>query len=590
MLIMLKIPVLLTLVLLSVGFQNLVFTGTVSSVKNIPNVSFSSFPARLQFYPRNDFDSAGVRFAGSVNTAGYDSLVVKIYKSNLLWKNVSVKLDYNGGSAPFNISPMIHSELSEYKFILYAKSNSLFDSIASRDSIVCGDVYLINGQSNSHPINPSANYRNEFCRSFGKNTDINVYNPADTLWGLARGEDAVNFHTGVWGIKLQQYIVDAYGIPVCILNGGSGGSRIEHNLRNNSNHEDLTTTYGRLLYRVRKAGLQNSIKAMMWYQGESNTDSSYYNYINYFTQLRNAWLENFPGMAKIYVFQIRMGCVQTLRIYQTQLRENLRKLKDHFPEVELMSSVGVQGHDGCHYNFNGYNETALNIFRLISRDFYHGTDTIDIEPPNIKSASFITPERDRIRLIFEGSSTLVWPADTLGRSLYSYFYFDTVTYGVVSSHSVSGDTLILNLTGTINAGNISYLPNIYYNGTSTVYQGPWLRNSKRVGALSFYRFPISAFVSVEPETLIPSDFHLSQNYPNPFNPETEITFGIPQKSDAEINIYDVNGKLISRLVKGEFDAGSYTVKWNAIGFPSGIYFCSFLSSGKSLVKKMVLVK
>jgi len=561
-----------------------------TSVHSIPNVTFSSFPARLQFYPRDISDSAEVKFAGSMNTTGYDSLIIRVFRNNVLWKNLSVKLNYIGSAASFVVSPKIHAELTEFKFVLYAKNNMTLDSVASRDSIICGDVYLINGQSNSHPINPSANYRNEFCRSFGKNTDINIYNPADTLWGLARGEDAVNFHTGVWGIKLQQYIVDTYGIPVCILNGGSGGSRIEHNLRNNSNHEDLTTTYGRLLYRVRKAGLQNSIKAMMWYQGESNTDSSYYNYINYFTQLRSAWFENFPGMNKIYVFQVRMGCVQTLRIYQTQLRENIRKLKDYFPELELMSTVGVQGHDGCHYNFNGYNETALNIFRLISRDFYHGTDTIDIEPPNIKSAAFITPERDRLRLIFEGSSNLVWPADTLGRSLYSYFYFDTVTYGVVSSHLISGDTLILNLTGTVNAGNISYLPNIYYNGTSTVYQGPWLRNSKRVGALSFYRFPISAFVSVEPETVVPSDFYLSQNYPNPFNPETVISFGLPEKNEAEINIYDINGKLISRLIKGVFGPGNYKVKWNAEGYSSGIYFYVLSVAGKKQTKKMIVVK
>ena len=45
-----------------------------------------------------------------------------------------------------------------------------------------------------------------------------------------------------------------------------------------------------------------------------------------------------------------------------------------------------------------------------------------------------------------------------------------------------------------------------------------------------------------------NSFILLQNYPNPFNPITTIEFSIPYSSQVEINIYDVNGQLINRLM------------------------------------------
>ena len=560
------------------------------SANNIVSVIFTKIPAHMQLFPRNSQDSASVIFAGIVQTAGYDSMVIITYKNNIQWKRDASKLNYSSGNAPFSVKSKIHAELSEYKFYLFAKNNSAADSVIVRDSIVCGDVYLINGQSNSHPINSQANYRDQYCRSFGKNTNYSAYNPADTLWGLARGDDAVNFHTGVWGIKLQQYIKENYNIPVCIINGGSGGSFIEYNLRNNSNHTDLNTTYGRLLYRAIKAGVQNNIKAMMWYQGESNMDTSWNSYKNNFTLLRNAWLENFPGMQKIYIFQVRMGCVNASRIYQSHLREVHRKLKEFFPEVQLMSTVGVQGHDGCHYSLAGYNEHALNIFRLISRDFYYNIDTLNIEPPNIKSAAYTSELRNRIRLIFSGNCNLVWPNDTLGASLKNYFYFDTANYTSVLSYEINKDTLFLNLNNSIYASNISYLPNMYYNGTTTLYKGPWLKNTKGVPALSFYKFPLNEIVKVKSNTNIPANYYLSQNYPNPFNSSTEINFGIAKKTALKIEVFNSQGELTELLFNGELNPGNYSVTWNSNNYASGIYFYQLIINDISFSKKMVLIK
>ena len=53
------------------------------------------------------------------------------------------------------------------------------------------------------------------------------------------------------------------------------------------------------------------------------------------------------------------------------------------------------------------------------------------------------------------------------------------------------DTLKLQLSVSTNADKISYLPAIYYAGTTDVYQGPWLTNARNVGVAAFYQFMIA---------------------------------------------------------------------------------------------------
>ena len=86
------------------------------------------------------------------------------------------------------------------------------------------------------------------------------------------------------------YIIEKYGIPTCVINGASGGSSIEYNiLRNTANPTDFGTAYGRLLYRVQKAGVQHNIKAILWRQGENETSGNAPGYPTNFNTLYNFW-------------------------------------------------------------------------------------------------------------------------------------------------------------------------------------------------------------------------------------------------------------------------------------------------------------
>ncbi len=85
-------------------------------------------------------------------------------------------------------------------------------------------------------------------------------------------------------------------------------------------------------------------------------------------------------------------------------------------------------------------------------------------------------------------------------------------------------------------------------------------------------------------------FFMSQNYPNPFNPTTTIYYQVPASARVQIKVYDVSGKEITNLVDNQISAGSHEVSWNAVDFPTGIYYYQIQAGEFQAVKKMVLIK
>ena len=86
------------------------------------------------------------------------------------------------------------------------------------------------------------------------------------------------------------------------------------------------------------------------------------------------------------------------------------------------------------------------------------------------------------------------------------------------------------------------------------------------------------------------EFHLIQNYPNPFNPKTNISYSLPVSGDVSLIIYNLLGEEVTRLVDGHMPAGTYTTTWNASNAASGIYFYRLSSGGRTVTKKMLLLK
>ena len=89
----------------------------------------------------------------------------------------------------------------------------------------------------------------------------------------------------------------------------------------------------------------------------------------------------------------------------------------------------------------------------------------------------------------------------------------------------------------------------------------------------------------------PEAFILNPAYPNPFNPMTTISFEIPDEINfVELSIYDLNGKKVENLFKGDLNKGQYKYDWNAKNYSSGIYFVKIISNNKQLTQKITLIK
>jgi hypothetical protein len=88
----------------------------------------------------------------------------------------------------------------------------------------------------------------------------------------------------------------------------------------------------------------------------------------------------------------------------------------------------------------------------------------------------------------------------------------------------------------------------------------------------------------------PDDLQLSQNYPNPFNPTTIIKFAVPEEGHYRLNVYNVLGEKVMKLVDSEISAGYHSATFDGNGLSSGVYIYSLEGGNKILSKKMFLVK
>ncbi len=81
--------------------------------------------------------------------------------------------------------------------------------------------------------------------------------------------------------------------------------------------------------------------------------------------------------------------------------------------------------------------------------------------------------------------------------------------------------------------------------------------------------------------------NLENNFPNPFNPTTMIKFNIKKDETGILSIYNIKGQLLESM---NFNAGTYTYRWDAQDYSSGIYFYKLQTSTYSQVKKMIMMK
>ncbi len=90
--------------------------------------------------------------------------------------------------------------------------------------------------------------------------------------------------------------------------------------------------------------------------------------------------------------------------------------------------------------------------------------------------------------------------------------------------------------------------------------------------------------------MVPQGVQLFSNYPNPFNVSTTLQFELPEPQVVEIQIFDVQGRLVENLLRKHLTPGKHQLHWQADDFASGIYFARVKAGRTILLQKMVLLK
>lgn len=88
----------------------------------------------------------------------------------------------------------------------------------------------------------------------------------------------------------------------------------------------------------------------------------------------------------------------------------------------------------------------------------------------------------------------------------------------------------------------------------------------------------------------PEKYALSQNFPNPFNPSTTIKFVLEKSGYTRLDVYNIIGELVSNLVDEELNSGEQSVRFNAAGLASGVYFYTLQTEAFTETRKMLLLE
>lgn len=88
----------------------------------------------------------------------------------------------------------------------------------------------------------------------------------------------------------------------------------------------------------------------------------------------------------------------------------------------------------------------------------------------------------------------------------------------------------------------------------------------------------------------PASYRLLTAYPNPFNSAATIRYVLPEDENIEINIYDMLGRKIKCLFKGNVRRGEHEYYFDASDLSSGMYIYTLESKDFRMANKIVLMK
>lgn len=561
------------------------------------------YPQSHQLYPRDHTNKAVVTIKGCVKTYVVDKIELEVRK-HFLDGSFQDSIYQQTTTDSFNFKPILDAGMYLYSFKLILKrsqSNLISFNIAS--DVVCGDAYIITGQSNAigvvvglhsagleqdslyqeYPIHGSNKIYSKTLghtpKYNGINGNLTNCDPNSNYWLPANASGNYTGLVGISILKIQYLIQEAYQMPTCFINGAQGGTNIsEHqlNINNNTQPYNLETLFGCLNYRIQQANLQGKIKGVIWYQGESqntyNRAATYQDSLNF---LIDTWEEYWGDFSKVYVVQIHTGC--NYHGFGQIVREQQRTIQrptNSSSKIVHLTSCGIGDRApaqfdpfyNCHFSKAALDKFADRLFQLIGRDFYYNNNCIS--SPDIVNAYYAYEE-----LVLEFDQNLMELPEGIEQSFEFYKNQQLLNNIAIQSAYVEDNKVYLSINNQ-DADAVSYLlvDDPVYNNEMI-----WVKNQAGYAAFSFHQFPIQTLACKNSFCSLKSNIITDQN-PLQIHLKSCTT-------DNHLRLYSVQGQLVFQK-----DLPFFNIKTSLDlkHLAQGIYFLSVESDGQLLETQKIV--
>ena len=441
-----------------------------------------------QFYARDPNTNLGTIFYNGTG-AGTTPVYLKVFAK----PNAGSETQYGSTlrqtpvAGAYGFSVPIAAGKVTYRLEFGTTTAGIDTSIASVTDLVCGDAYIIDGQSNALATDnnaPNDSTTDPWIRTYGLSTG----------WGsaISKGNE---MQLGLWGWYLAKSITATYNMPVCFIQGAVGGTRIDQHQPNPAGHSQagsLYSIYASIYNRVIGGNLGHGIRGVFWHQGENNSgaaaptgDWDYKSYQQYFVDMSAAWKQDFPNIQRYIIYQV-MPKPCSMGPKGDQLRDVQRTLPSLFSKMNVLCTLATPGYEGCHFNPTGYQNFANLTAPLVGQDFYGVVPAMAVTAPILRYAYYTTAARTEIGLVFDQDMT--WNNFSLPN-----YYLDKVGSKVASGRvdPVNKKLIKLQLSAAgTSTSNLDYLEDSYWNYGEAV--SSLLYGANAIPALTFADVPISS--------------------------------------------------------------------------------------------------
>lgn len=548
-------------------------------------------PYHFQLYPRNSDNTGSVLIAGKA--IGSSLVIFRVEKTAFdqeITTNYYMPPLTSDGHFVFEIH--IQAELAEYRFS-YSLNGKEWEIMA--EHVVCGDVFLVSGQSNASADSDLDNealmntrYGNVDANAYGK------YSRTYKKWGISPNNGFGNsevsgaYGVGVWGLRLQYELQKANRLPTCLVNAAVGGTGMDqHHIyaENPFYHTFSPPQYlmGSLLSRVYYAGLEKNIRAIIWYNGEDECGSPNPEtgvYTRDFDGLYQSCVDYLGSFRQMYVVQVASYIGPRTGI--GYVSEDQRNLPLHYEKLKVMSSNGIGFKDPApgqhiHFSAKAYAELGRRLFNLIQKDIYENASVTDVLPPDILK---VRSEDNRIYLDFNQLIVESY-SDSLDNilSVVSFDLPDVIKY----NPGIDGNSFYFEVDPAI----LPLIQEVSYAGMLPDNQYDlkcYLRNADSVATLSFYKMPVTQGENpygIEAVIRPSSRFKL---YPNPVRGIARLSFDGPA-AETTIQLFKAaTGQLIMQR-----NETAKSFKLDFTNTPPGIYYLGVSNKYGFASKKVVVL-